>query len=632
MLGLWGVAILPHPPLAAQELPVPATEGAARRPGDCTFLSNGVDVLSRATRVRREIFDRTQKLARSFSKQTQSMEDSGAPGIPQRNFIDQEIFGKLAELNIPSAALSTDEEFFRRIHLDLTWRLPSPDAIRAFQADDNPGKRDAVIDRLLYSPEFRDRWTVWFGDLLQNASFPSNFDRYETGRNAFQSWIAFSLAFEKSLKDMAYEAVTATGNDYIPGQGASNWPLAALTQNGPSQDTYDTMLAKTATVFLGVSHYDCLLCHNGRGHLDQISLWGSTSTRFDAWRMAAHFARLRLTHSKAPNGDPFYNSYDVTDSATGTYDLNTTYGNRPDRKPPADVSKLTPQYRETGAEPSGGNWRAAFAENMVKDPMFARNFANRLWKEFFGLGLVDPVDSLDPARLDPTNPPPDPWTLQATHPALLEKLAAALGSGNFNLREFIRTLVQSSAYQLSSRYDGEWKFDYVPLFARHYPRRLEGEEVHDAIVQATGVMASYKVTGWADPMTWAVQLPEPVEPRSNGSVAAFMNAFLRGNRDTQPRSQSGSILQELNLMNDNFVLSRIKVSASPSLQAVAKLPDNDSIVNEIFLLFLSRQPSSAERAAGLAFLSKATTPAARNNAIEDLTWACINKVDFLFSH
>ena len=118
--------------------------------------------------------------------------------------------------------------------------------------------------------------------------------------------------------------------------------------------------------------------------------------------------------------------------------------------------------------------------------MLARNFANRLWKAMFNMGLVDPVDTLDPARLDPKNPPPEPWGLQATHPQLLEQLAASLVDSNFSLHSFIKLLVSSSAYQLSSRYDGDWKVEYVPLFARHYPRRLDGEEIHDAIAQATG--------------------------------------------------------------------------------------------------------------------------------------------------
>ena len=289
---------------------------------------------------------------------------------------------------------------------------------------------------------------------------------------------------------------------------------------------------------------------------------------------------------------------------------------------------VTPMYRNASEGPSG-NWRLAFAQAMVADPMFARNMANRVWKQLFGIGLVDPVDSLDPARLDPSNPPPDPWDLQATHPELLEKLAAELGKGDFNLRAFIKTLVQSSAYQLSSRYEGEWKEEYVELFARRIARRMEAEEVHDAVAKATGVLADYALQGTPDRVAWAMQLPEPTEPQGDPAASNFLNAFLRGDRDTQGRSQSGSIQQQLMLMNDPFVGIRIKTDRSPRLQAISKLDKNGDVVEEMYLTFLSRLPSSAEREAGAAFLAKAQNRAA---AIEDLAWMCVNKTEFLFSY
>jgi hypothetical protein len=111
-----------------------------------------------------------------------------------------------------------------------------------------------------------------------------------------------------------------------------------------------------------------------------------------------------------------------------------------------------------------------------------------------------------------------------------------------------------------------------------------------------------------------------------------MNNFYRGNRDTQQRSQSGSILQQLGLMNDSFVITRIRMSASHTLQAIARLGTNDAVVEEMFLTFLSRRPDDYERSRAAAWLAKANTPAARNTAIEDLAWACINKLDFLFSY
>jgi hypothetical protein len=333
------------------------------------------------------------------------------------------------------------------------------------------------------------------------------------------------------------------------------------------------------------------------------------------------------------------------DVTSGQYNLNTDFGNRPNREPLGTERSLAPVYRDGTPAPLDTNWRVAFASKLVADPMFGRNFANRLWKEFFGMGLVDPVDTLDPDRLDPRSPPPAPWTPQATHPELLERLAEYFTANNTDLRGFIRLLVESNAYQLSSAYEGEWRLDYVPLFARHYPRRLEAEEIHDAITKATGVPGSYTwplVNGQtiprgapveqSEPVAWAMQLPDPSEPRNNGAVREFMRPFYRGNRDTAQRMQAGSILQQLNLMNNAFVTNRTKVSVSPSLREIAAIPEDRWLVEELFLRFLSRRPTDHEMDKAAAHLAAATTPQRRNVAVEDIAWACINKVDFLFSY
>src|SRR5260370_35024259 len=103
-----------------------------------------------------------------------------------------------------------------------------------------------------------------------------------------------------------------------------------------------------------MSHYDCLLCHNGRGHLDQLSLWGSRTTRIDAEGMAAFFARTRLgRYPTADTSEPYYNSIVVTDAVTTPgYDLNTTYGKHPNRVPFRPTKTLPPLYQDTEATPT----------------------------------------------------------------------------------------------------------------------------------------------------------------------------------------------------------------------------------------------------------------------------------------
>jgi hypothetical protein len=596
---------------------------------DCTFKAEPDAFLDSSAKAYRAAFAATQRLGKGVT--TRSAARSGEIGlatanprdIARRNFIDDAIFNQLDRQGVRSARLTTDEEFVRRIYLDLTGRIPTPAQIRAFLADADPAKRSKLIDALLESPEFTDKWVMWFGDLLGNARNNQNFNLQDQGRAAYHAWIQEAVAGQWPIHEMVKFAIAVDGNNFDT--GATNWQMRNSIGNGPAQDTFDNSLYRSARDFLGMSQYDCILCHNGRGHLEETSVWGKSALRAEAQRMAAFFSRTRMARpANVAATDPYFNSRTVTNAATGQYDLNTTSGNRPPRTAYGTTRSLMPEYRD-GRTPRSNDWRGEFGSFLVTDPMFARNFANRIWKAHFNQALVEPVDQLDPARLDPSNPPAAPWSLQATHPELLERLARELTAMNFDLRSFVRLLVNSSAYQLSSSYGAEWKLEYQTLHARHYPRRLEGEEVHDAIVTATGLPQRYTVPGLAAPVDWAMQLPDPT------LGVGFMNSFYRGNRDTTVRLQNGSILQQLGLMNDVFVTSRVKVASSAKLRAIAGLTNNQQAVEELFLTFVSRMPTAAESESAQARL-QGTSGAARNTAIEDLAWVMVNKLEFIFNY
>jgi len=603
---------------------------------NCSWIAAPEQVQTRGLRARREAYERTLEFARSLPK-TRAARTVPASELPVRNFIDEEIFARLQAEGVPAAPIAGDEEFLRRVTLDLTGRIPSPADIRAFVADQAPDKRDRLIDRLLASEEFIDKWTLWLGDLFQNAAIAQNRSQQINGRNAFYRWIRNALKEDKSWRDIATEIITINGNNYDAGTAGTNFLIRGFAPMGPVQDTYDLLLVKTASTFLGIGHYDCLLCHNGKYHLDMVSAWGAKVTRLEAQQMAAHFARISMTARRTETTDYYYQSWDVSERSNGAYVLNTNAGNRPNRAPALvdgrTVTNLTPVYRD--GRPATGNWRESLVRAMIADPMFARNYANRVWKAMFGLALAEPVDGLDPARLDPRVAPPEGWTYQASHPWLLEKLAEHARSTDFHLRETLRLIARSTAYQLSSRYDGDWDITKAPLFARRLPRRLDAEEIHDAIVKATQLPQPYTVQGFDQPFAWAVQLPDTSEPRSNGTARAFLDAFNRGNRDTLQRNQDGSILMWLTLMNSPFTNNRARASganASPLLAALARSASNEQIVEEMFLAFLSRQPTPYERGVALKTLEKATSPQARVTAVEDLAWALMNRIEFLFSY
>jgi hypothetical protein len=300
---------------------------------------------------------------------------------------------------------------------------------------------------------------------------------------------------------------------------------------------------------------------------------------------------------------------------------------------------VPPQYIFTGESPKAGDdYRQSLARSVTNDIQFARATVNYMWAQFFGRGLVDPPDTFDPARLDPDNPPPAPWTLQPSNPALLNALARHFVANGYNLRALMREIVDSETYQLSSRYNGQWNVAWEPYFARKFVRRLWAEEVHDAIAQSSGAIPSYNVANFSDQgfpkVSFAMQLPDVVgQPDGNGgAVSLFLDSFLRGNRDDQPRKSEGSILQALNLMNNNFVVQRSHQTGTNASQLIAQniSKSNTDLVNTLFLNILSRYPTATEMSKALASLP--ASGASRTPAIQDLVWSLYNKVDFVFNY
>ena len=281
------------------------------------------------------------------------------------------------------------------------------------------------------------------------------------------------------------------------------------------------------------------------------------------------------------------------------------------------------------------------ATEVTNDFQFARAAVNYLWAYFFGMGIVDPPDTFDLARLDPNNPPPAPWILQPTNPALLDALATHFIQNGYNVKATMREIVNSQTYQLASRYNGTWQASYEPDFARKYVRRLWAEELYDAVAQSSGYQPAYTMTGFTDSgfakPTYAMQFPDTTSAVSvianSGDLNNMLNYFLRGNRDDQPRKQDGSILQSLSLMNNPIVEMRTTVAAygsNPISPLIAQniSQSNANLINTLYMTILSRMPTTAEVNTATTALGTGT----RNQAVQNLVWALYNKVDFVFNY
>jgi len=569
------------------------------------------------------------------------------------NVVDKYIYADLQANNITPAGKTTDFEFVRRVTIDLTGRIPTSDVVTQFVNSPDPNKRATLVDQLLATPEWVDKWTMFYGDLYKNTTANTQVNIRTEGRNAFYKYIHDSLAANKPYSVIAAEIIAAQGsNSFDQTNGQINYFPLGIVGGGPVQDIFDNQTSNIADQFLGLTHVNCLLCHNGRGHLDSLSLWGSQTTRAQAWGLSAFMAHTwtrSIATPKDPNNPNANYNYYSLDKYTTDYALNTTTGNRPARQPIGTVKTMTPVYLFGGQTPNkGDDYRAALARLVVHDPQFAMASVNYVWAHFFGKGIVDPPDQFDPARLDPDNPPPAPWTLQPTNARLLRALAQSFVDSGYDLKALMRLIANSDTYQLASDYPGEWNPAWEQFFARKFVRQLWAEEVHDSVVTAIGTPPSYAVPGFSNDSTvygvtsagfgkiaYAMQAPDVVNmPDGGGAVSQFMDVFLRGNRDDQPRKTEGSILQALGLMNDNFIQSRIHATGAGTtasfLMKYLALPDQQ-LVYTLYLDVLSRYPTTAENTLALQQLAKGGSVARKTNA-EDLLWALFNKVDFVFNY
>ncbi len=613
---------------------------------DCQFLKDPESFREAQSRHRIAVARTTEEVSERVGGNERKL--VSADNIPRKNFIDNILFDRMVRDGVSAAPLCTDTEFIRRVTLDLTGRIPAPEDVTNFLANTNPNKRDQLVDMLVQSPEYVDKWTMFFGDLYKNSAFATNINTYRGGRDAFYFYLKDVIGSNKAYDQIATDLIAGNGDSFIASQGYTNFTVLGNVPMGPAQDTMDGLAVKISDAFLGINAMDCLLCHDGAGHLTEVNLWGASRKRADAWAMSAFFARTakRAVQLGTPPTTN-YVKYLVSENTTGEYLLNTNFGNRQNRNPINGVNNVAPKYMFNGGGTvlAGENRRQALARLVINDPQFSRATVNYIWEKLMVEGLVSPSNAFDPARLDPNASMPEGWTLQPANAELLQALADNFKTSGFDLRQLISTIAKSNAYQLSSQYDGDWKLDYVPYFARKYARRLDAEEVHDAIVKATGIMPTMTFNGVAgtgytitDDLNvetrraqWAMQLPEPVEPRSNGTARAFLDSFLRGDRDQRTRTAEASILQSLNLMNNSFVMGRVHKANTGSL--VAKLLANTSLTNtqiieQLYLNTLSRQPTADETNKLLPYF----TSLGKQVATESVQWVVLNKVDFMFNY
>ena len=513
------------------------------------------------------------------------------PPVARANFIDDFVFDKLRRYRIVPSELSSDNEFLRRVCLDLAGMLPPPNRVREFLASRDPKKREKLIDTLIGSPEFVDYWTFRFDDIFRVAVF-SNGIRPKWSQ-MYADWVRENIATNKPYDQVARERLAAEGYD---GPTRHFLPYDVI---GPPGET----MAEEVRVFMG-RRLDCAQCHN-----HPYETWSQDQF----WGLAAFFGR---TFKMGDTGEEYVIFEHPPDEEMGNSEVNGSIK----MYHPRTKAELTPTLLDgTKVNAGRANPRKVLAEWMVHHPFFAEAAVNRMWSYFFGRGLVDPVDDFRS-----TNPP--------THPELLARLAQDFRTNNHDLRRLIHLIVTSRTYQLSSRPEQSNRDDRSN-YSHAQPRALDAEVLLDAISDVTGVPEVFttavsseaKVTGQAPVGTRAVQLRE-----SDLFYSRFLELYGRPNRLTLPeRSGHANLVEAMHMLAGPAYNEKLSAPAGRLQQMITAGKSNAEIIQEFYLAAFARQPETKESAAIENLIASSPD---RESALKDFVWALLCSREFAENH
>jgi hypothetical protein len=491
--------------------------------------------------------------------------------------IDQLIAERWSSRGIVPAPPADDSEFLRRVSLDLGGKIPRVWEVREFLNHPRPDKRERLVARLLDGPDYARHFTDFWRALFVPDSGEEQ-SRFLLPR--FEAWLRQRLqdniGYDRLVRDLLILPLATPRNQNVffrINQGQPT-PLAFYAANELKPENLG---ASTSRLFLGVK-LECAQCHD-----HPFAKW----SRKQFWQYAAFFSGL-----KAQSG-----IYGPVEDKADRREIQITGTNK------------TVQARMLdGTQPAwkpGVSARVTLAEWITNpdNPFFARAAVNRIWAQFFGIGLIEPVD--EPSDQNP-----------ASHPELLDELAHQFAAHQFDLKFLIRAITTSRTYQ-SSSVGASSSPEERRLFSRMSVKGLSPEQLFDSLAQATG----YRDFGRGNqPGFFGVVEPSPRRE--------FLTRFASQDKRTQPQT---SILQALLLMNGKFVADATSVDKSELLAAVIDAPflgEPTERIETCYLATLSRKPRPDELARLLQYMQRKETKA----ALADVYWSLLNSSEFMLNH
>jgi hypothetical protein len=500
---------------------------------------------------------------------------------PRESTIDQLLAESWRKAGVKPAPLATDEEFVRRVYLDLVGRIPSVSEATAFFQTRESGKRAKLVEYLLEHPDypqwFATQWTI----LLLGRGDPGE----RVDRSALVAWLRKQFAANRPWNELVHDLIAASGSNRE--NGAVNFVLAHLEPDAVP------LTSRTTRLFLG-RQLQCAQCHD-----HPSNEWKQS----DFWSLNAFFKGIRVEGSRSRGS-----SRGNLDAVVLADEPTEDYARFEKRN--GMVGVAFPRFLDGRKLPAAGEVeRRAELARMISEPTndaLAQAFVNRMWAHFLGRGLVSPVDDLGPH-----NPP--------SHPELLEFLAREFQSSGYDVKQLIRLITASRAYQATSERPKNSSPDESPFqFHSMQLRPMSPEQLFDSLLTATG---AHRAGG----------------SRSDEKRDRWLRQFLYvfGNDEGEELTTfQGTIPQALMMMNGELI--REAVSAKPGSflaetvrQAEAQPRPAVYLVNQLYLAALSRSPTARELAQAGLFLQ--TDPNSLD-VLQDLFWALLNSNEFILIH
>ncbi|MCA9064351.1 MAG: DUF1549 domain-containing protein [Planctomycetaceae bacterium] len=521
------------------------------------------------------------------------MADEPAAGaeVPLPQFINQQIRQGWEDNEIEPSAVASDEEWVRRVYLDLVGRIPTLDEAKEFLNDETPRKRSALVERLLDHEDYVRNWTTIWTNLSIGRGQPRR-----VSRTGMEKFFREGFARNRPWNEMVVDLVTAEG--HFEENGATNYILAQMQM----RDDGVQLTAKTARLFLGLQ-VQCTQCHN-----HPFNKWQQDQF----WEFNSFFRQVdKQDHRKL---DPQTGRM-VDDYSEVTW---RNFGGPVYYEKRSGLMQVAyPRYMGHSVDPDPTTDRRAELAKLICEPVedhapyVAMAMVNRMWGHFFGYGFTRPIDDMGPH-----NPP--------SHPDLLARLSDDFVESGYDVKHLIRLICSSEAYQLTSAWGEKNGVDNpgageVPLFSRMYLKSMEAEQLYDSLIVASNAHQAGRGS-------WAAQ-----EQQRREWMQQFVVAFDNDEND-EATTFNGTIPQALMMMNSGLTDKACSIERGSFLfETLAGSGNEADKVSDLYLAALSRRPTRAEQTRVRKLI--AAYPAQnRLMAYQDLFWALLNSNEFIFVH